>query len=309
MRTHVDGAIRTAGYGQIVASGIDPIEKKPMYHFIPGARTFSFALFGCNLTCSFCQNHRISQTDSPYWPNSVSFRALPVTSPQEIVAMMERSGTTIMSYTYSEPIVWQDFLCETARLVHEKGKLNCMVTNGTFSPSSLECILPLVDAFNIDVKGNEEFYRKHCGGSLEPVLDGIEEIASREDRVLEVTTLLIEGLHTTEEIKMLAGELAARGVKVWHLSRFFPQYRMSDRPATSERFLARMLEIASDSGIPHVYSGNSALLSYGSTSCPACHRILIESHSYAGEAHQAARKHIVGGQCSYCGERIYGRFS
>lgn len=308
VRKNIGGKISTLGYGQIVASGIDPIEKKPMYHFFPGSRTFSFALFGCNYTCGFCQNNRISQTDSPYWPASPGYRTLPVATPQQMFAMMEHSGTSIMSYTYSEPIVWQDYMFETAQLVHEAGKFNCMVTNGSFSPVSLERALNHIDAFNIDVKGDDQFYRHHCAGALGPVLDAVEAIASEQAKVLEVTTLLIEGIHTRHQVVELAAQLHRRGVQVWHLSRFFPQYHMADRPATSERFLAEMLQAAQDSGIPHVYSGNSGLLSYSQTTCPSCHRILIKAHSYAGEAREDVRKLIKDGHCSYCGTTVYGRF-
>lgn len=308
IRKNSDGKVVTLGYGQVVASGVDPVEKKPMYHLLPGSKTFSFALFGCNYTCSFCQNHLISQADSPYWPGSSGYRPRNEMSVEHLVKMLERSGAPIMSFTYSEPIVWQDFMLETAQQVHALGKLNCMVTNGSFSDRSLERVLQHIDAFNIDVKGGSQFYRTYCGGVVEPVLDALSVIASAGNKVLEVTTLVIEGVHTPDEIALLARQLSDRGVQVWHLSRFFPQYRMNDHPPTSERFLAEMLSIASESDIPHIYAGNSNLGSHQSTRCPSCSATLIKSHGYGGEARSDAEKHIIDGRCANCGATIHGRF-
>ena len=308
IRKHTGNSLVTLGFGEVVASGVDPIEKKPMYHFLPGRKTFSFALFGCNYTCRFCQNHRISQTDSPSWPGRTGHSTPNPTTPRKLVDMMERSGCQIMSYTYSEPLVWQDYMLEVATLVRDKGKLNCMVTNGSFSPRALQRILGVIDAFNIDVKGDDRFYREYCGGALQPVLDAVETIAARRDTVLEVTTLLIEGIHTERMVKTLARQLADRGVQVWHLSRFFPHYRMTALPQTSEGFLEEMLLIAEAVGIPHVYAGNSALYAWEKTVCPACHKTLIHSHSYAGEAFNEIQQNIPGGVCASCGQRIYGRF-
>lgn len=308
MRKHTGNSLVTLGFGQIVASGVDPIEKKPMYHFLPGRKTFSFALFGCNYTCQFCQNHRISQTDSPFWPGRSNHAGPIPMAPQELVGLMEQSGCPIMSYTYSEPLVWQDYMLQTATMVRDMGKLNCMVTNGSFSPRALQRILGLIDAFNIDVKGDDHFYRKFCGGTLQPVLDAVETIAAKRDTVLEVTSLLIEGIHTEKMVKTMARQLADRGVQVWHLSRFFPQYNMTALPPTSEKFLEEMLLVAEAVGIPYVYAGNSELYAWEKTLCPACHKTLIHSHSYAGEAFNETQQNLPGGVCASCGQHIYGRF-
>jgi len=303
IRENRDGSLVTLGWGKVVASGLDPIEKKPLYHFHPGANTLSFALFGCNFRCQFCQNHEIAQQDGSGSPHNSA-----VTKPELMVRLLERTGSPIMSYTYSDPIVWQDYMLETAELVHGEGKLNCMVTNGSFSAPSLERVLPLMDAFNIDVKGDEDFYRNVCGGSLAPVLDSVAKIAAESSKVVEVTTLLIEGYHDERMLRFLAKELAAAGVKVWHLSRFFPHYHMRHLPPTSEAFLEKMLLIAQDSGIPYVYSGNSALSGWDRTVCPSCRKVLIRSHSYGGEAALDVGHHIADGKCCNCGEAIYGRF-
>jgi pyruvate formate lyase activating enzyme len=304
-----EGRIQTLGYGVVVATAMDPIEKKPFYHVYPGKKTLSFALFGCNFTCSFCQNHRISQKDSVLYPRQSNRGKPPLqTTPQELANTLLASRAPIMSYTYSEPIVWQDYMLETARLVHQAGLINCMVTNGSFSPSSLERVLPFIDAFNIDVKGDDGFYREYCGGRLEPVLQGIRTICTIPDKILEVTTLVIEGIHTPEMLQKLGHELKQAGVQVWHLSRFFPHYRMESVPATSEEFLLEALLIAKDSGIPYIYAGNSGLTEWDRTICPSCGKTLINSHSYFGEASWESTIHIQDGRCVYCGSPIYGLF-
>ncbi|WP_422479615.1 AmmeMemoRadiSam system radical SAM enzyme [Pleomorphochaeta sp. DL1XJH-081] len=308
VRENRDGKLITLGWGDLVASGVDPIEKKPMYHLLPGEKTFSFALFGCNFCCQFCQNHQISQQESPYWPGRISYDPHRITSPESLVKIADRSASRIMSYTYSDPVVWQDYMVDVAKLIHQRGRINCMVTNGSFSEQSLKRILPYIDAFNIDVKGDEDFYRTYCKGSLKPVMESISTIAADPEKVLEVTTLVIEGIHTAESIRILGEQLAMRQVKVWHLSRFFPHYRMQDRSPTSEDFLLKMLEIGRASGIPHIYAGNSSLSGWDKTVCPACKKTLIPSHSYSGEAALEAKINIVNGKCVHCGEPIYGRF-
>jgi pyruvate formate lyase activating enzyme len=232
-----------------------------------------------------------------------------LTSPEELVKVLLASGAPLMSYTYSEPIVWQDYMLATAKLVHKEGLLNCMVTNGSFSPVSLERVLPWIDAFNIDVKGDDAFYRDYCGGRLAPVMDSIGTITHTPKKVLEVTTLLIEGVHTRAMLAMIGKDLARLGVKVWHLSRFFPHYKMVDRPPSSERFLLEMLEVARGSGIPYIYAGNSVLSEWEQTCCPSCGTLLMASHSYAGEAGLDCAESVVDGNCQACGEPVYGLFS
>ncbi len=309
VREHKEGRIQTLGYGEVVATGMDPIEKKPFYHVYPGKKTLSFALFGCNFTCNFCQNHRISQIDSVLYPRHIGRSRFPLqTLPQELAHTLLSSRATIMSYTYSEPIVWQDYMLETAKLVHQAGLTNCMVTNGSFSPTSLERVLPFIDAYNIDVKGDEGFYRKYCGGRLEPVLQAIRTICATPHKILEVTTLVIEGIHTPAMLKWMGHELKEAGVQVWHLSRFFPHYHMESVPATSEQFLLEALLIAKDSGIPFIYAGNSGLADWDKTLCPSCGNTLMATHSYSGEAAWESATHIQHGRCVNCDFPIYGIF-
>ncbi|MGM0431150.1 MAG: AmmeMemoRadiSam system radical SAM enzyme [Spirochaetota bacterium] len=310
VRANQGGELVTLGYGELVSVGVDPIEKKPMYHFLPGSRTLSVAMFGCNFRCASCQNSEISQPESRLSPqNEGSSRMKQFYSPEQLTAAMQSSKTRIMTYTYSDPIVWQDYMLDTATLVRQSGGLNCMVTNGSFSPSSLQRSLELIDGFNVDLKGNDSFYRTWCAGMLDPVMRSIETIAKTPGKVLEVTTLVIEGLHSTEDIAELGKRLLDAGVQVWHLSRFFPYYRMSDRKPTREQFLSACLETAADAGIPFVYGGNSANKDWDKTVCPQCGRQLFSSHSYGGEAAIQVEQSLQSGRCRACGAEIYGLFS
>ena len=307
VRKNHEGKVITTVYGEVISAGVDPIEKKPFYHVKPGSSTLSVALPGCNLSCDFCQNYTISQYNQSRFRHSG--KKQDVTSPAKLVELLVDSKLNIMSYTYSDPVVWQDYMLDTARLVRgvENG-LNCMVTNGSMSAESLLVMLDYIDAFNIDVKGDEEFYRTWCKGSLKPVMQNLERICLDGRAVVEVTTLVIEGLHSQDDIFQLGSRLKDAGVQVWHLSRFFPAYNMLDRQETSEAFLSKMLQVASESGIPYIYSGNSRERSFVSTRCPECGTLLIPSHSYSGDAGISAEKNILNGKCAECGTLIYGLF-
>lgn len=303
VRQNQGGRVVTTVYGDIAAAAVDPIEKKPFYHFKPGTKTLSVALPGCNYHCSFCQNHTLSQYRES---GKISGDRI---SPAQLVSKLMEKDLTVMTYTYSDPVVWQDYMLDTALLVKEKaGGVNCMVTNGSMSTDSLPGIIDLIDGFSIDFKGGEEFYRRLCGGNMTSVLNTIEKICSSRRSVVEVTTLIIEGIHSLKEIEQIGALLHDAGVEVWHLSRFFPAYKMRDRRETSEYFLHQALEIADESGIPFIYSGNSREESHAATRCPGCGTTLISSHSYGGEARRDAERTIRTGKCRGCGESIYGLF-
>ena len=297
VRENKGGAIRSLHYACLVSLGIDPIEKKPLYHFLPGSQSLSLAEQGCNYTCQFCQNYEISQKE--YACQTV------FVDPVKVVSLAKEQGAASISFTYSEPLVWQDYLIDCATLAKQKGVLTVMVSNGSFSKEARERIIPLVDAFNIDVKGDKQFYQAVCNASLDPVLEGIEAIV-QAGKHLEVTTLLIEGLHTMETVEFLGKQLKERGVQVWHLSRFFPRYKMETRKATSETFLEDALAVARESGIPYIYGGNSTHVD--STFCPRCHRLLIRDHQYGGTQGQEAKETISQGRCKFCNQTIYGLF-
>ncbi len=298
IRKNTGTEITTANYADVVALGVDPIEKKPLYHFMPRADALSVALAGCNFTCKFCQNYNISQKDyfaqlqTDKWP------------PQQLAQKAVKLNTPVMAYTYAEPTVWRDYMIDTAKLVKKQHRKNVMVTNGFFSEETLDIALEHIDAFNIDLKGSDDFYRKICGARVAPVLESIRKIAIRKKTFLEVTTLLIERLHTVDDIMGLADFLEKSAVKVWHLSRFFPCFKMFDHPATSEDFLLSIIEkVKANFDIPHVYAGNSGLEQYNQTICPDCGAKLIGRQGWA-----VTQVNLRDGKCKSCGHELYGYF-
>jgi len=293
VRRLVQGKVVTTTYGQVEAMAVDPVEKKPLYHYYPGSSTFSIALFGCNLACQFCQNHSLSQGE-PTTPSPANERL----EPSKIVSLARENGCPSISYTYSEPMVWQDYMLDVATLAKKAGMQNIMVTNGSFSEEALHRLLPVIDAFNIDIKGDEAFYKDVCKGQQQVVLDAIAAIAKTKAH-LEVTTMLIESIHTKEDVQALGKLLQERGVQVWHLSRFFPRYKMAYLKPSSEAYLSEMVQLAKQSGIPYIYSGNSEV--ERATFCPSCHALLIDEHNRVESA-------LDQGRCSHCGTSIYGVF-
>lgn len=296
-RKVIDNKIVSIGYGYIEAMAIDPIEKKPLYHFLPGTKTLSVAEAGCNFRCDFCQNWQLSQREKG---NSSVY-----VTPKKLVDLAIKYKTPSISFTYSEPIVWQDYVLEASAIAKQNGIKTIMVTNGSFSKESREALAPLIDAFNIDLKGNAEYYRTICKGELAPVLKGIEYMIKQNCHV-EVTTLIIQGIHTEEIILKMGKLLKDCGVQVWHLTRFFPNYKMSENKPTSEKFLSEMFEIAKKSKIPYIYRGNT--LAKDQTVCVNCKKVFISSHEGSLVALKDCKKNIENGKCIHCGASIYGVF-
>lgn len=276
-----NGQIISPYYGALCAIAVDPVEKKPLYHYHPGKKTLSIAQEGCNFFCSFCQNHTISRYH----------RMREKVAEDDIVSYAIQRGIPSVSYTYSEPLVWQDYMLSVSKKAKAKGLENIMVSNGSFSDESLERILPLIDAFNIDLKGDEAFYRTFIKASSDPVRASIRRIA-RSSAHLEVTTMVIEDIQTPNMIRELGSFLREAGVKVWHLTRFFPSYLLSDRKETSESYLMKIYEVARESGIPYIYRGNTAF--HDETICPSCGK--------------RVDRYRINGKCPNCGELIYGKF-
>ncbi|TVQ22979.1 MAG: radical SAM protein [Spirochaetaceae bacterium] len=295
--------IRTVNYGDVVSLAIDPIEKKPLYHVFPGASALSVALFGCNFRCDFCQNWSISQ---PEYRDRHAYRTA---GPDDIVARMadafDPDATRVVAFTYSEPTVWQDYMIDCSTAVHDAGGLTAMVTNGFFTEEALSRILPVIDAFNIDCKGGDEFYRRLCGGRLEPVLRNIRSIAAAESAILEVTTMLLEGVHSVDEIVGLGHELADAGVAVWHLSRFHPAHGMQDHRPTRSGFLDDVCRrIDAEISIPHVYAFGGSEDRREKTWCPSCGALCVDRDRFA-----ATRNLMDHGRCPSCAGPVYGLFS
>jgi len=254
-------------YGQIVSVAVDPLEKKPLYHFHPGRDILSVAAVGCNLHCLFCQNWSISQG-----------RETPAsdTSPEALVDAALRAGSVGIAYTYSEPLVWFEFVRDTARLAHRKGLKNVLVTNGFLNPEPLAELLPLIDAANIDLKAmDDRFYRRICKARLEPVLAAIRQFHAAGVH-LELTNLLIPGYNDDDEgIIALVDFVADLDSEIpLHFSAYFPAWRM-DAPPTPPQTLLRALDLAVRR-LPWVYLGNAAVGKGRDTVCPDCGTVLIE---------------------------------
>jgi pyruvate formate lyase activating enzyme len=256
---------------------VDPIEKKPLYHFWPGSGVFSISTVGCNFTCRHCQNWSISQAS----PRDTGFEEL---SPERIVELTKRYDSQGIAYTYAEPVVWWEFCYDTAKLAHEAGLYNVYVTNGYMNLPAWEEIRPYLDAMNVDVKAfSDEFYRRICGASsVKPTLETCEW-AVKQGVHLEVTNLIIPHENDDpEEIRRLCKWVAEKlgpDVPV-HFSRFYPHYKMTDHPPTPVKTLERAVSIAKEEGLHHVYVGNVPGHEADNTYCPKCGELLIERYGF-----------------------------
>ncbi len=287
VRKNEDGILYSLNYGQITASNVDPIEKKPLYHFYPGSPILSVGTFGCNLKCSFCQNHSIAHGN----PKTVYM------APDNLVKQAEAIKDNIgIAYTYNEPSIWYEYILDTARLAKERGLKNVMVTNGYIKPKAMEQLLPFMDAVNIDVKAfNDGFYKKICAGSLEPVL-GTVETAAKVCHV-EITTLVIDGLNSdAEELKGLGQWIADidKGIPL-HISRYYPAYKMK-RPPTALETITEAADILKEY-LDYVYIGNVAGVD-NNTYCPHCNAKLVDRKGYSTELLFESDK------CKSCGKPI-----
>jgi pyruvate formate lyase activating enzyme len=300
VRENRDGTLLSLVYGSVIAENVDPIEKKPLFHLLPGSRSFSIATAGCNLRCTFCQNHDISQM--PRERGQIVGRER---TPAEIVEQALRSGSRSIAYTYTEPTVYFEFAYATAGIAREKGLKNVFVTNGYMTPGMVELIAPRLDAANVDLKSfRDGFYRKQCGARLQPVLDSLKKMKELGIWV-EVTTLLIPGLNDKEaELGELAAFIASLGTETpWHISRFYPQYRMTETPPTPASSIHRAAEIGRSAGLKYVYSGNIQGDAGENTLCAHCGRLLIGRCGFLIE-----RLELRGAVCPDCGTLLDGIF-
>lgn len=286
-KVNYGGQLYTKNYGKISSVGIDPIEKKPLYHFYPGSDILSLGTYGCNFNCKFCQNWRISQ-------GKPQMREL---NPEEIIELCLKKDVIGIAYTYSEPSVWYEFIYDTAKLAADNQLKNVIVTNGFINQEPLQKILPFLDAANVDLKAfNNEFYRQQCGGQLEPVLKNIEIM--NEHIHLELTTLLIEGLNDSEtELRELFSWVKKINFDIpFHLSRYFPNYKM-DKPETSLERMKWAYKIAKNY-LNYVYLGNTDLKMGKDTICPRCEKSVIVRNYF-----DACNK-LEAGSCPYCGFQV-----
>jgi pyruvate formate lyase activating enzyme len=251
-RKNIGGDLYTYAYGEVVAANIDPIEKKPLYHFLPGTSAFSIATAGCNFKCGFCQNWQISQADENKTAAGKPFK------PEDIVDAAIKSGCASIAYTYTEPTIFFEYSYDTAKLAREKGLKNVYVTNGYMSKEALDAISPYLDAANIDLKSfSDDFYINMCKARLQPVLDTIKRMKALGIWI-EITTLLITGLNDSkEELEQAAGFIAGIDKKIpWHISRFHPDYMLRDISHTPIESMEKALRIGKDAGLKYVHLGN-----------------------------------------------------
>ena len=277
-------------YGRLVALGLDPIEKKPLYHFHPGASILSVAAQGCNLHCAFCQNWSISQgRDAP----------TDAATPRQLVDLARARRSLGVAYTYSEPLVWYEYVRDSAQLVREAGLKNVVVTNGFLNPEPLREIAPLLDAANVDLKSMDDgFYRKVCKARLQPVLDAITFLHDAGVHV-EVTNLLIPGYNDDDaQVDALVDFVAGLGVGVpLHFSAYHPAWKL-DAPPTPPRTIERALSRARRR-LDHVYAGNVSLADGDDSRCPACGETVVRRCGFAAES-----RLDPGGRCPRCGAAL-----
>lgn len=293
LRTNRGGVLSADSYGRTVTANIDPIEKKPLYHFIPGSRILSIGPNGCTLSCKNCQNWQISKEKAP----------TRYVSPEELLDLACRGGSIGVAFTYTEPLLWFEYLKDVSPLLRAKGLKSVLVTNGFLNEEPAREIAPLIDAFNVDLKSmSDDFYRSVCGGRVEPVKKFIE-IAVAVSHV-EVTNLVITGLNDKDsDFQSLVDWLAGISADIpLHFSRFFPQYRMEDREPTPAERLESAYNIASKR-LHYVYIGNIFIDGTEDTHCPGCGAVVVRRAGYS------VRIIGRGGVCHKCGTSIKGVWS
>ena len=300
VRQNRDGELFTLVYGDVIAAHMDPIEKKPLYHFFPGTATFSIATVGCNFRCAYCQNWQISQAsrDKDFTKHGQKY------SPQDVVYSAKKHHCQSISYTYTEPTIFFEYALDTAKLAKKEGLANVFVTNGYMSKEALETIHPYLDACNVDLKAfQEDFYKEMCGAHLQPVLESIR-LMKELDIWVEITTLIIPGRNDNEkELAQIAQFIKEIDPNIpWHISRFHPDYKYMDTHATPVESLRLAYNVAKKEGLRFIYIGNVLGESEG-TACPNCQKMLIHRQGFYISGNE-----ILGGKCAFCGTPVPGIF-
>jgi len=297
VRQNAEGTLYTLVYAQTIAANIDPIEKKPLYHFLPGSTSFSIATIGCNFKCGFCQNWQISQ-GSREEGAILAGREL---APERVVSEARKNRCLSISYTYTEPTIFFEYAYDCAVLARKAGIYNVFVTNGFMTVQALDTIRPYLDAANVDLKSfNEEYYKINCKARLQPVLDSIAYMKQLGIWV-EVTTLVIPGENDSEEeLGQIAGFIASIDADIpWHISRFRPDYKFGDRDATPMETMHMAREIGVRAGLRHVYLGN--VFEGSDTVCHNCGELVVK-RAYMG----IEKFDLKDGRCPSCGTEIKG---
>ena len=294
VRENREGTLYSLVYGMLIAGHVDPIEKKPLYHFMPGTMSMSIATTGCNFQCDFCQNWQISQGYDAQIPGEY-------TTPEDIVAEAKANRCPSISYTYTEPTIFFEYAHDCARLARAEGMKNCFVTNGYETPETIEVMAGLIDAANVDLKAfSENFYRQRCKARLEPVCEAIKLMHSAGINI-EVTTLLIPGFNDRdEELKRLAAFLVSVSEIVpWHVSRYHPDYKFDQANATPPEQILHALEIGKQAGLKYLYAGNMPGGDFVNTRCHTCGAVVIERHGFS-----ARTVGLDGTSCASCGQKL-----
>lgn len=298
VRENREGTLYSLVYGHTIARHVDPIEKKPLYHFYPASRSFSIATPGCNMHCHWCQNAGISQV-----PPDLKFPVGDAMPPAQIVVAAQQSGCRSIAYTYTEPTIFFEYSLATAQRAHEAGIANVYVSNGYMSAGMLDMVHPYLDAANIDLKSfRDATYRNYAGARLQPVLDSLKRLHGH-GIWLEITTLIIPGINDEpQELKELAEFIVTElgPATPWHVSRFYPQYQLQHLPPTPPATINQVVEIGRAAGLVHIYAGN--LGGDNNTLCPGCATTLIRRRGYDLKKNRISKE----SRCPDCGHRIAG---
>ncbi|MDR1963648.1 MAG: AmmeMemoRadiSam system radical SAM enzyme [Planctomycetaceae bacterium] len=297
-----NGNVVLAIYGSNTGLAVDPVEKKPLNHFYPGSQVLSFGTIGCNFHCRFCQNWFTARSKDVTQLRTSA-------TPEQIVHQAKQFGCQSVAFTYNEPIIWAEYALEVARLCRQQGLKTIAVSNGFISEKERSVFFDQMDAANIDLKSfSDDFYRKHCGGRLEPVLETLCYLAQQSSTWLEVTTLLIPSLNDSDaEIELLSKWLVRNlgSETPLHFSAFRPAYQLTELPATPPQTLFRAREIALSAGLCFVYTGNIDDPAGQTTYCPQCHQAVISRHRYQIDEYRIDNESC----CQFCGQTIAGQFA
>jgi len=300
VRENRDGTLYTLVYGMVIAENVDPIEKKPLFHVHPGSRSFSIATVGCNFHCTFCQNYDISQM--PRKSGKIIGRE---TSPETVVERAVQSNSKTIAYTYTEPTIFFEYAYDIGRIAHEKNIKNVFVTNGFMTEEAIVKISPYLDAANVDLKAySNKFYKKYCGARLQPVLDTLTKM--KEVGIwVEVTTLIIPTLNDSdEELQNIAQFICSLGAETpWHISRFHPQFEMTNLPPTPVATLHKAAQFGKQAGLKYVYTGNVPGDKMESTFCSHCGNLLIDRYGF-----HINKLNLDRAACPQCGTSLHGVF-
>jgi len=296
VRQNIGGILYANNYGKIVAANVDPVEKKPLYHFLPGTKTFSIASAGCNFRCGFCQNWQISQT------NYIDQNLKKEVSAAQIVRLAQQHGCRSIAYTYTEPTVYFEFALETAKLAKVAGLYNIFVTNGYLSAPAIEMLLPYLDAVNVDLKFfKESSYQKICCAKLKPVLDTIQFLNDAKIWT-EITTLVIPGENdTASELSAIANFIIGVNRNIpWHLCAFHAEYKFNTYPSTPENTLKMAFDLGKKQGLNYVYAGN--VTGWGEdTFCSNCRKALIKRVGFV-----VTENNVLANKCKFCNAELAG---